>query len=328
MAEEIVLALDDLTVAFGDVKVVNGVSLTLRRGETVGIVGESGSGKSMTALALLRLLPEPGRISGGTLTLNGQDLLALPEKAMRSVRGGKIAMIFQDPMTCLNPVFTVGEQIAEVVRLHKGLDRKAAKDAAIEALRRVKIPDPARRAIQYPHELSGGMRQRVMIAMALAAEPQVLLADEPTTALDVTVQAQILQLIRELQQETGMAVLMITHDLGVVAETCERVLVMYGGQVMERASATDLFAHPAHPYTKGLLASLPENAVDGRLVAIPGQPPLRPGLIPGCPFMLRCGQAQPGLCDTPLPLIQLGETHTARCHRISPITGGQGAIDA
>ena len=193
----------------------------------------------------------------------------------------------------------------------------------------MKIPDPARRAAQYPHELSGGMRQRVMIAMALAAEPQVLLADEPTTALDVTVQAQILQLIRELQKESGMAVLMITHDLGVVAETCERVLVMYGGQVMEQASATELFASPAHPYTQGLLASLPENAVDGRLVAIPGQPPLRPGLIPGCPFALRCARAQFLVCDTPLPLIQLGQNHTARCHRLLPPPGGgKGDFDA
>ena len=316
MSGEVVLEIEGLSVAFGDAKVVEGVSLTLRRGETVGIVGESGSGKSMTALSVLRLLPEPGRIAAGSVRLDGQELLTLPEKALRGVRGGKIAMIFQDPMTSLNPVFPVGEQIAEVVRLHKRLDRRAAKIAAIEALRRVRIPDPARRAAQYPHELSGGMRQRVMIAMALAAEPEVLLADEPTTALDVTVQAQILQLIRELQAETGMAVLMITHDLGVVAETCERVLVMYGGQIMEEASALDLFAAPAHPYTRGLLASLPENAVSGRLIAIPGQPPQRPGRLPGCPFMPRCPHALPGLCDKPLPIVRVAEDHTARCHRI------------
>jgi oligopeptide/dipeptide ABC transporter ATP-binding protein len=240
------------------------------------------------------------------------------------VRGGRIGMIFQDPMTCLNPVFSVGEQIAEVVRLHRGMGRAAAREAAVEALRDVKIPDPARRARQYPHELSGGMRQRVMIAMALAARPDVLLADEPTTALDVTVQAQILTLIRELQQERGMAVLMITHDLGVVAETCDRVLVLYGGQLMEQASATDLFATPRHPYTQGLLASLPENAHEGRLVAIPGQPPLRPGRLPGCPFAPRCERRQ-SVCETPLPLISLSETHTARCHRIAVSSGGSDA---
>jgi peptide/nickel transport system ATP-binding protein len=310
------LDVQDLTVAFGGAKVVDSVSFTLSPGETLGIVGESGSGKSMTALSLLRLVPEPGRITSGKILLSGQDLLTLPEKAMRGVRGGKIAMIFQDPMTCLNPVFSVGEQIAEVVRLHRNLGRADAKDAAIEALRQVKIPDPARRARQFPHELSGGMRQRVMIAMALAAEPQVLLADEPTTALDVTVQAQILALIRDLQQERGMAVLMITHDLGVVAETCDRVLVLYGGQLLEQADAPRLFARPAHPYTQGLLASLPENAIDGRLVAIPGQPPSRPGSLPGCPFAPRCERKLVGVCETPLPLIALGAGHTARCHRI------------
>ncbi|MGC4047336.1 MAG: ABC transporter ATP-binding protein [Armatimonas sp.] len=310
------LDVQDLTITFGEAKVVSGVSFSLKAGETLGIVGESGSGKSMTALSLLRLIPEPGRISTGKILLEGQDLLSLPEKAMRSVRGGRIAMIFQDPMTCLNPVFSVGEQIAEVVRLHRGKNRAEAQAAAVEALRQVKIPDPVRRARQYPHELSGGMRQRVMIAMALAAEPDILLADEPTTALDVTVQAQILALIRELQQERGMAVLMITHDLGVVAETCDRVLVLYGGQLMEQANATELFARPAHPYTKGLLSSLPENAVEGRLVAIPGQPPLRPGRLPGCPFAPRCPYRL-DVCDTPLPLVTLSDSHIARCHRVS-----------
>lgn len=317
------LDVQDLTITFGDARVVDGVSFSLKAGETLGIVGESGSGKSMTALSLLRLIPEPGRISKGKILLEGKDLLALPEKAMRGIRGGRIAMIFQDPMTCLNPVFSVGEQIAEVVRLHRGKNRADAYAAAIESLRSVKIPDPARRARQYPHELSGGMRQRVMIAMALAAEPEVLLADEPTTALDVTVQAQILALIRELQQERGMAVLMITHDLGVVAETCDRVLVLYGGKVMEQADATELFAKPVHPYTKGLLSSLPENAHDGRLVAIPGQPPLRPGRLPGCPFAPRCAYRL-DVCDTPLPVVSISETHIACCHRVTP----EGTLDA
>jgi len=267
---EPLLSLENLSVAFPSrsgkgelVRVVDGVSLTLARGETLGVVGESGSGKSMTALSLLRLVPEPGRIVEGRITLDGQNLLALPEKAMRNVRGGRIAMIFQDPMTSLNPVFTVGEQIAEAVRVHRGLKGKAAKNEAIEALRRVQIALPERRIRQYPHELSGGMRQRVMIAMALACEPDVLLADEPTTALDVTVQAQILALIARLGRETGMAVLLITHDLGVVAETCDRVVVLYAGQVMETADARTLFALPAHPYTQGLLASLPESAPAG-----------------------------------------------------------------
>ncbi len=297
-------------------RVVDGVSLQLRRGETVGVVGESGSGKSMTALSLLRLLPEPGRIMQGKITLDGVDLLALPEKAMRAVRGGKIAMIFQDPMTSLNPVFTVGDQIAESVRVHRGIKGRAAFDEAISALRRVHITLPERRARQFPHELSGGMRQRVMIALALASEPGALLADEPTTALDVTVQAQILALIGEVQRDTGMAVLLITHDLGVVAETCDRVLVLYAGQVMETADAADLFARPAHPYTQGLLASLPESAPQGatRLPFIKGQPPANAQAITGCPFRTRCPKAMPGICDKPLPTTTLAPGHVVRCH--------------
>ena len=317
------LALENLTIAFpgkgGDTVVVDGVSLTLNRGETVGIVGESGSGKSMTALSVLRLVPEPGRITRGKITLEGQDILALPEKAMRRIRGGVAAMIFQDPMTSLNPVFTVGEQIAEAVRLHRadeGLTGQKAWEEAVDALRRVHIAEPERRAQQYPYELSGGMRQRVMIAMALACRPAVLLADEPTTALDVTVQAQILALIRELQESLGMAVLLITHDLGVVAETCDRVIVLYAGKVMEATDAATLFSDPKHPYTQGLLASLPESAPEGatRLAYIKGQPPSNPGAITGCPFRPRCPKAIPGVCEKPLPTIQISPGHTVRCH--------------
>jgi len=313
--------------------VVRGVSLSVARGETLGVVGESGSGKTMTSLAALRLIPEPGRITGGKILFKGQDLLALPEKAMRQIRGGKIAMIFQDPMTSLNPVFTIGAQIAESVRLHKGVSKAEAWTAAVEALKRVQIPDPERRAKQYPFELSGGMRQRAMIAMALASEPDVLLADEPTTALDVTVQAQILALIRRLQKELGMAVIFITHDLGVVAETCDRVAVLYGGQVMEEADVQTLFSNPRHPYTKGLLESLPERpppllgaggtppllGTGGhvRLPFIPGQPPTRPGEVSGCPFRTRCARAQ-AVCEQPLPTLALGNRHTVRCHRVTP----------
>jgi oligopeptide/dipeptide ABC transporter ATP-binding protein len=278
----------------------------------------------MTALSVLRLVPEPGRIVRGKITLDGADLLALPEKAMRNVRGGKAAMIFQDPMTSLNPVFTVGEQIAESVRVHRGLNKAEAFDEAVAALKRVHITLPERRARQYPHELSGGMRQRVMIAMALASRPQLLLADEPTTALDVTVQAQILALIEELRREAGMAVLLITHDLGVVAETCDRVVVLYAGQVMETADAATLFSRPAHPYTQGLLASLPESAPEGatRLPFIKGQPPANAEAVPGCPFRPRCPKAMPGVCDKPLPTTLLSVGHTVRCHLYPAGVGG------
>lgn len=314
------LRIEDLAVSFpassGETTVVDGVSLTLNRGETVGVVGESGSGKSMTALSVLRLVPEPGRISRGKIQLDGTALLSLPEKAMRSVRGGRVAMIFQDPMTSLNPVFSVGDQIAESVRLHRGMRGKAAWAEAVEALRRVHIPDPERRARQYPFELSGGMRQRVMIAMALACRPAVLLADEPTTALDVTVQAQILSLLSELRREEGMGVLLITHDLSVVAETCDRVVVMYSGRVMESADAATLFSNPSHPYTQGLLASLPDSLPEGekRLHFIPGQPPANAGAVSGCPFRARCPKVLPGICEKPLPTLPLAPGHIVRCH--------------
>lgn len=312
------LSLENLEVSFAAGPVVRGVSLSLRRGETLGVVGESGSGKTMTALSALRLIPEPGRVTAGTITFEGRDLLALPEAELRKIRGGKIAMIFQDPMTSLNPVFTIGDQIAESVRLHKHLSKPEARHATIEALRRVQIPDPERRASQYPHELSGGMRQRAMIAMALASEPDVLLADEPTTALDVTVQAQILALIRQLQQETGMAVLFITHDLGVVAQVCDRVAVLYGGQVMELADVHSLFSQPQHPYTRALLESLPEMARGDRLNFIPGQPPSRPGEVSGCPFRQRCVQAT-DKCKEPLPTLVLAGEQLVRCHHVDSV---------
>jgi oligopeptide/dipeptide ABC transporter ATP-binding protein len=322
-AIEPLLSIDNLTIAFPGprgaaepIPVVQGVSVGVGRGETVGIVGESGSGKSMTALGTMRLLPEPGRITGGGIRLGASDLLALPENEMRFVRGGKIAMVFQDPMTSLNPVFTVGDQIAESVRLHRGLGARDAFAAAVEALRRVHIALPERRARQYPHELSGGMRQRVMIALALAGEPQILLADEPTTALDVTVQAQILALIDELKRDSGLGVLLITHDLGVVAESCDHVLVLYSGQVMEQADVKSLFARPHHPYTQGLLASLPESAPAGalRLPFIAGQPPAAGQIATGCPFRPRCHRYMPGICERPLPTTAVGDGHIVRCH--------------
>ena len=320
---EPLLSLENLEVSFPAGPVVRGVSLSVRRGETLGIVGESGSGKTMTALSALRLIPEPGRITAGKIFFEGEDLLALPEKSLRAIRGGRIAMIFQDPMTSLNPVFSIGNQIAESVRLHKGVGKSAAWSAAVAALRRVQIPDPERRARQYPYELSGGMRQRAMIAMALASEPDVLLADEPTTALDVTVQAQILALIRQLQQELGMAVIFITHDLGVVAQVCDQVAVLYGGQVMEQADVQTLFAQPKHPYTQGLLESLaPPSLQDPthphgprHLNFIPGQPPTRPGEVSGCPFRPRCPRAVEK-CQEPLPIHFITTEHLVRCHRV------------
>jgi peptide/nickel transport system ATP-binding protein len=315
------LTVEGLDVRFASpgsngIRVIDGISFTVKRGEVVGIVGESGSGKSMTALSILRLLPPTGRVAAGRILLEETDLLSLPERDMRSIRGRRIAMIFQDPMTSLNPVFTAGEQIAEAVRHHRGRGRRDAWKAAVEALAAVHVSQPERRARQFPHELSGGMRQRVMIAIALACEPDLLIADEPTTALDVTVQAQILALIAEMRRATGMGVLLITHDLGVVAETCDRVLVMYAGQSMESAHVNELFASPAHPYTQGLLASLPERVPAGtrRLPFIPGQPPASGEITEGCPFRARCPRVMPGICERPLPTTTLGPNHVVRCH--------------
>jgi oligopeptide/dipeptide ABC transporter ATP-binding protein len=269
---------------------VDGVSFAIAPGRTLGLVGESGCGKSLTALALLRLLPRPvARVERGTVELDGLDLLALDSRALRRVRGDRVAMVFQEPMTSLNPVFSCGEQIAETLRLHRGLSRRESTARAVELLAEVRIPEPARRARQYPHELSGGMRQRVMIAMAVACEPEVLVADEPTTALDVTVQAAILELLDQLQSRRGMAVLHITHDLAVIAERAHEVAVMYAGRIVEQAPVVALFAAPAHPYTLGLLASRPRlGARRDRLPAVPGRVPDPFARPPGCAFHPRC----------------------------------------
>jgi len=277
------------------VRAVDGVSFTVEAGETLAVVGESGCGKSVTALSVLRLLPSPpARVAGGTIRFRGRDLLALSEPEMRRVRGNEIAMIFQEPMTSLNPVLTVGLQIAEPLIEHRGLGRAAAAARAIELLRLVNIPEPERRARQYPHELSGGMRQRVMIAMALACEPALLIADEPTTALDVTIQAQILDLLRDLRRKVGAAIVLITHDLGIVAEMAQRVVVMYAGRKVEEAPVEALFAIPRHPYTRGLLGSVPRLRsslgahAQQRLAEIPGLVPSLREEIVGCPFAPRC----------------------------------------
>jgi len=301
---EVVLEVEGLqTYLFtrlGVVKGVDDVSFSVRAGETLAVVGESGCGKTMTALSLMRLVPTPpGRIVGGSIRLGGRNLVTLSEAEMRDVRGNDISMIFQEPMTSLNPVMTIGKQIAETVRLHQDLSKAAAFAKAIEMLRLVKIPEPAQRAKEYPHQLSGGMRQRAMIAMALACNPRVLIADEPTTALDVTIQAQILDLILDLQTKLGTAVILITHDLAVVAETAQRVIVMYAGKKVEEAEVDNLFEKPLHPYTHGLLASIPQLAViggasavaNGRLKEIPGMVPALTNLPPGCAFAPRCAFA-------------------------------------
>lgn len=299
----------------GVVRAVDGVDLQLHHGETLGIVGESGCGKSVTALSILRLIPKPqARIASGRILYAGVDLVSLPESALRRLRGNEISMIFQEPMTSLNPVSTVGFQIQEVLRKHRGLNKKEAAREAVRALSLVGIPDPESRAHDYPHQMSGGMRQRVMIAMALACRPKILIADEPTTALDVTIQAQILDLIRRLKEEIGMAVLLITHDLGVVAETCRRVVVMYAGRAVEEASVEDLFSYPAHPYTHGLFASLPKiGGRRGKLTPIPGTVPSLHRLPPGCAFQDRCSRAKgPCLVDAP-PWTDLSQGHRVRC---------------
>ncbi|MHB8382263.1 MAG: ABC transporter ATP-binding protein [Candidatus Binataceae bacterium] len=302
----------------GEVRAVDGVSFSVEPGKLMGIVGESGSGKTATVLSIMRLLPETARITGGEILFEGKDLLKLPEPEMRAIRGGRIAMIFQEPMTSLNPVFTIGSQIGEAVRLHQHTARRETRDRSIEALRMVGIADPERRIADYPHQLSGGMRQRVMIAMALACNPKVLVADEPTTALDVTIQAQILDLIRELQGRLGLAVILVTHDLGIVAEYADDVTILYSARVMEQASARDLFKNPMNPYTRGLLESIP--GIDGarreRLQAIPGSIPsaLRPPS--GCRFHPRCARAIPECAQTVPPLEAKAPKHYVACIRV------------
>jgi oligopeptide/dipeptide ABC transporter ATP-binding protein len=310
---EPVLDLADLRVEAGGVAILEGVSLALAPGEMVGLVGESGCGKSVTALAAMRLLAEPAmRVASGAVRLAGQDLMALDENALRRIRGRQMAMIFQEPMTSLNPVFTVGDQIAEAVRLHTDARHSDARDRAATLLDRVGIPAPRTALDRYPHQMSGGQRQRVMIAMALACDPAVLIADEPTTALDVTVQAQILDLLDDLRRERGMAVLLITHDLGVVSQYCDRVAVMYGGRIVEQAAAADLFAHPRHRYTAALLRTIPAaNPPGATLPAIPGSVPPPGRRPPGCAFHPRCDAAL-ARCRAEMPPLA-GTPHAVRC---------------
>jgi peptide/nickel transport system ATP-binding protein len=314
----------------GTLKAVDGVSFQLKPHETLAIVGESGCGKSMTALSLMRLIPEPpGKIVSGSVTLDGTDLVTLDEPAMRKVRGKDISMIFQEPMTSLNPVMTVGNQIAEALLLHEGLSRSDALKRAVEILKLVRMPEAEQRLKEYPHQLSGGMRQRVMIAMALACNPKVLIADEPTTALDVTIQAQILDIILDLQKKLGTAVILITHDLGVVAETAQRVIVMYAGKKVEEAPVGELFARPLHPYTHGLMASIPRldllrgegDVRKRRLEEIPGIVPALTNLPPGCPFAPRCPHAI-DICRREFPPYEEKRPgHWAACWRSKEIYG-------
>ena len=319
------LEIKNLVTAFhtpaGRVPAVDGVSLAIERGKTLGLVGESGCGKSVTAMSILRLVASPGVIESGEILLakdgGSVDLTKLPELELRKVRGGRIGMIFQEPMTSLNPVFTIGDQIIEAVRLHKPVSREAARKKALEMLSLVRLADPELRLDEYPHQLSGGMRQRVMIAMALACDPDLVIADEPTTALDVTIQAQILELLADLRRRLGTAILLITHDLGVVAETCDDVAVMYAGRIVERAPAAELFAHPRHPYTIGLLAARPSpgGRRDGPLRTIPGMVPPPQQFPTGCRFHPRCAYARlPHCAEEPPALRAVATGHEARCH--------------
>jgi oligopeptide/dipeptide ABC transporter ATP-binding protein len=329
-----VLQVEDLQTHFftaiGRVRAVDGVSYSLKAGETLGVVGESGCGKSVSALSILRLVANPpGRIVGGAVRFQGRNLLELSDGEMERIRGNEISMIFQEPMTSLNPLYTVGKQIAEAVALHQGLSRKDAWDRAVDMLRRVYIPEPERRAHAYPHQLSGGMRQRVMIAMALSCNPKVLIADEPTTALDVTIQAQILDLMRELQETFGTAIILITHDMGVVAENADRVVVMYAGRKVEEASAKALFDRPGHPYTEGLLGSIPHLDVAARkgttrprLTEIKGMVPSLFNLPPGCSFAPRCAYATDQCGRIVPPLEEHRPGHFVACWHADKLLGG------
>lgn len=315
-ALENLLEIRDLGVVFdtefGVAKAVDQLSISVRTGSVLGIVGESGCGKSVTSLAILRLIPPPGRVVSGKIMFHGQDLLSLSEDKMRAIRGNRIGLIPQDPMTSLNPVYTVGEQIVEAIELHQKVDRREARKRAIEVLEQVRIPQAATRIDDYPHQFSGGMRQRAMIAMALSCNPALLIADEPTTALDVTVQAQILDLMRDIQKERGMAIVLITHDLGVVAEMCHEVAVMYAGSIVEYASVNELFKNPRMPYTMGLLNSVPRPGVS-RLQSIEGQPPSLIRLPEACRFAPRCSLREQKCLEGVPPLEEKRENHYARC---------------
>ncbi len=318
---EALLSLRDLRTEYrtdrGTVQAVRGIDLTLQRGEILGLVGESGSGKSVTCMSILKLLKRGGYITSGVADFDGQDLLRLSERALTRVRGDKIGVIFQDPMSALNPTMTVGRQISEVLLQHRKISKSAARDRAVELFKLVRIPSPETRIDNYPHEFSGGMRQRVMIAIALACEPDILIADEPTTALDVTIQRQILALLKELRDRLGMAIILVTHDLGVIAETADRVMVLYGGQVMEEAPVDDLFASPQHPYTRGLLAAIPDPRLAGRpLSPVRGSPPDMRNPPPGCPFAPRCPHAM-RICATPPPLYGTTDNAALRAYQRS-----------
>ncbi len=319
MSAEPLLRVDGLGVQFlgdgGWITAVEDVGFHVDARECLGIVGESGSGKSVTALSILGLhARRTTRIPAGSIRYDGQELLRLPDRALRRLRGGEIAMIFQDPMSSLNPVLTIADQISETLMIHQGLSAGAARNQAVRLLELVRIPDAARRVDEYPHRLSGGMRQRVMIAIAIACRPRLLIADEPTTALDVTIQAQILELLRDLQEELGMAVLLISHDLGVIAQFAHRVMVMYAGRVAETAPAEALFRRPVHPYTAGLLAAMPQlEGESDRLATIPGSIPDAARVIAGCRFNPRCPQAEPGCLASPPPLLMAGPGHFVRC---------------
>ena len=312
------LEVKDLHTSFftdaGEVKAVNGISFYLDRGKVLGIVGESGSGKSVTAYSIMQILAGSGKIVSGSIKLDGQELVGAGEKVMKTVRGNKVSIIFQDPMTSLNPTYTIGHQLMEAILLHTDRNKEQAKERAIEMLRLVNVNEPEKRMNQYPHEFSGGMRQRVMIAMALACEPDILIADEPTTALDVTIQAQILDLMKSLQEELGMAIIMITHDLGVVAQMCDEVIVMYAGSICEQGTADEIFYNPRHEYTKGLLRSIPTEGKEGKkLEPITGTPIDLLNMPKGCPFAPRCDAAMKICLRERAERMQINDWHAAAC---------------
>ena len=321
-AQDVVLRVEDLRTYFqtrwGTVKAVDGISFDLRKGETLGIVGESGSGKSVTMLSLMRLIPEPpGRIVSGSITLDGQDLVQLSDGEMNDVRGSKIALIIQDPMTSLNPVFSIGNQVVEAIRIHQDIPRRSLMEQALSMLRKVNIPAADTRMRDYPHQMSGGMRQRVVGAIGISCQPMVLIADEPTTSLDVTIQAQYLKLLRDLQQESDLSLIFITHDFGIVAKMCDRVAVMYAGRIVEQGSVRDIFNQPSHPYTEALLASVPRMDEDvDRLYSIEGQPPPLHNLPPGCSFAARCPYVMDKCREQYPNSVAIAPGHQASCWRL------------